>query len=234
MNNHCILTLLLAFLCVMQVEAQTDRDPKTKRSSYIKPDGFLLLDVHFGSFANPTPDMQSEVGIPWFNVYAFHNHRLNQANTLFFAWGLGFSNYCHHLNGQFSQPFEGTEHTNGDGLFFAPFPETYNYQRNRISAHYIEIPLEFRFRSAHRNPFRLSIGGTVGYALNSFTTTVDDDGKRRIYDVPGLNALRYGLTGRMGVGRFSAFGFYSLNNFLKTVQTLDLVPVTFGVSILLI
>lgn len=235
MKNLSLIVLLLTFVSVVQVGAQTKGDPKAKGSNYIKPDGLLLLDLHYGTFANLTSEMQSEIGIPGFNVYAFRNHRLNEANTLFFAWGLGFSSYNHHLNGQFSQPFEGTEQTNGDGVFFAPFPESYNYQRNRISAHYIEIPLEFRFRSAHRNPFRLSIGGTVGYALNSFTTTVDDDGKRRIYDVPGIHALRYGLTGRMGVGRFSVYAGYSFSTFLRPSDTsLQLNALMIGINLLLI
>lgn len=215
--------------------SQTDRSSKAARASYIKPDGLLLIDTHYGTFANLTPEMESDLGFPGFNIYAFRNHRLNGSNTLFFAWGLGFSAYNHFINGQFSEPFEDSDHQENTGVFFAPYPDSYDYTRNRVTAHYIEIPLELRFRSKHRTPFRFSVGGTVGYAINSFTTTLDNDGKRRIYDVAGLNSLRYGLTGRMGVGRVSIYGFYGLSNFLSpSASNQMLTPVTIGINLLLI
>ncbi len=206
---------------------------RRKQFNYYKPADLLIVDIHHGMFASPAPGMQTELGLPGMNIYAMKNVQLGPSRKFYLGWGLGFSAFNVHLNGQFAK-FD--DFTAGPlyNVFFAPFAQGYEYQSNRVTAHFAEIPLEFRFRTNHLRPFKFSLGATVGYAFNTFTTTKDSDGRRRIYDVEGVQRLRYGLTGRMGVGRWSVFGFYSLSTFLQPDELLRLTPVTLGLNIQLI
>ena len=63
---------------------------------------------------------------------------------------------------------------------------------------------------------------------------VDDGGKRKYYQLPNLLRYRYGLSAKIGVGRFNLSGFYSLSPLLKEGRGPELVPFTIGLSVVLL
>ena len=96
--------------------------------------------------------------------------------------------------------------------------ENVNIKKSNLTATYLEIPLEVRFRTNRKYPkngLNFSVGGKIGYladAHTKFKYRVDGETKvtkqKESFD---LSPLRYGLTGRIGFGIFNLFYYYSLN-----------------------
>lgn len=113
--------------------------------------------------------------------------------------------------------------------------DSVNYLKNKLSANYVEIPLEFRL---HSNPnkkgqqFTWTIGFKAGYLFKSFTKIRYDNVKRKDYMINGLNPLRYGVVSRIGFGRIYITAFYSLSTLFKKDFGPQLTPFSVGISIL--
>lgn len=147
-----------------------------------------------------------------------------------FAWGYGFSSHNIHHDGVFIEDtVDNKQYTR-----LLPLPENYAYSKNKVTSTYIEVPLELRFRTRGSTPFKLYVGGRIGYLVNFHTKTKDDAGKRKIYGFENANSLRYGLTGRIGVGQINICGFYGLSTLFKEGEGDRIVPWSVGLSIFLL
>lgn len=86
---------------------------------------------------------------------------------------------------------------------------------NKFKLHYIDVPLELRFRTQTRIPFRFYLGAKVGYLIKSsyvHESTLGNTINKSKLD--GLNPLKYGLTCRIGYGLFNVYTYYGLNSTL--------------------
>lgn len=184
----------------------------------------FIVEFTSANFLESVEGMEVRPWSPGFNAYIMYDYQLGKS-PISFAWGYGFSSFNVHLNGSFE------EDSLSDGFVrFQEFPENYSWKKNKLSVNFLEIPIEFRLRTRSERIFKLSAGGKFGYAVNIHTKTIDDDGKRKFYQVPELNRFRYGLTARIGIGRFSAYGFYSLSPFLKENRGVELTPIAVGLT----
>ena len=119
--------------------------------------------------------------------------------------------------------------------YYIFLPDSINFLKNKLSANYVEIPLEFRI---HTNPnkrgqqFTWTIGFKTGYQFRSYKKIKYDDVKRKDFNINGLNPLRYGVITRIGFGRIYITAFYSLSTLFKKDFGPDLTPFSVGVSIL--
>lgn len=86
---------------------------------------------------------------------------------------------------------------------------------NKFKLHYIDLPLELRFRTQTKIPFRFYVGAKVGYLVKSSYihegTLGNTINKSKI---DGLNPLKYGLTCRIGYGLLNVYSYYGLNRTL--------------------
>lgn len=146
------------------------------------------------------------------------------------AGGFGISSHNVHHNGFFTQDtINGSEQT-----VLKAYPANFNYRKNKHSVTFIEVPVEFRLRTNGPNKFKLFLGFKAGYLVNYHYKFDDDDGKRKFYDLDGINKLRYGLTGRLGYNSFNVFAFYSLTPFLKEGRGDEIIPFSVGLSFFLL
>ncbi|MBK5283763.1 MAG: outer membrane beta-barrel protein, partial [Bacteroidia bacterium] len=79
-----------------------------------------------------------------------------------FAWGLGFSSQNFHTNGLYFQD----DNADTSGLT----PLNIEYDLNKLSLNYIDIPLELRFRTnanAKGKRLKLSTGFKLGFLVNA-------------------------------------------------------------------
>lgn len=217
------ITLVLLVLAGHSVTQSAAREPYT----YVKPQDRLIIDLFNAGALNQPAGMNIRNWSPGFSVSVMHNLRLGRSNFALAA-GYGFSSLNLHVNGNF-QALEGT----GPPVF-VPFGTGYAYTMHKTVANYIEVPVEVRFRTKDTVPFKCSIGGTIGYAVSSHTKTIDSHSKTKQYNVHGLESLRYGLTGRMGFGRFSAFAAWYVSPLVNSPQMRQMRVFTLGVSIQMI
>lgn len=219
---------LLFSLSALLSFSQDKSSPRTLIDAPATQDRFII-ELHNDMFLETPPGMDVRPWSPGINAYVMYDYAFTEESVLSFAWGYGFSSFNIHCNGQFQR-----DNTPEEYVRFIPFPENYSWDKNKFSANYLEIPVEFRLRTKHQSPFKISLGGKVGYLVNIHTKTIDEDGKRKFYQLPEINKLRYGATAKIGVGRWSLFGFYSVSPFLNEGEGVPLNAFTAGISIALL
>jgi hypothetical protein len=228
MRNLLLIFFSLFTFTTLAQDEQTQSKPRTLLDPPASQDRFIV-ELHNDMFLDSPEGMDVRGWSPGFNAYVMYDYPFGES-PVSFAWGYGFSSFNVHLNGNFVRDTTSV----AEFVEFMPFDENYDYDKHKISANFIEVPLEFRLRTRGSSPFKISVGGKVGYLVNIHTKTIDDDGKRKFYQIPEINRLRYGLVGRIGVGRFSAYGFYALSTFLNDGKGVELTPITLGISIALL
>lgn len=187
----------------------------------------IVLELTHDSWLNTPEGVEPRVPSIGFKGYFFSDYSFGKSDFSF-AWGLGVSVDNVHSNAVFIQEVE-SDGTVGEQLL-TPFPEGYEWQRNKFVTTYIELPLELRYIKTGRNPFKLAAGFRVGYMLSNHQKIIDTEGKRKFYDFEDINALRYGLSARLGVGKVQLTGFYSLVPLIDPARGSDVIPISLGLA----
>jgi hypothetical protein len=166
-------------------------------------------------------------------VYFMYDLPLGKSHFSF-APGLGISssNFYHR-----SQIVSDTAET-----YFVPIDKNeFDFKKNKISLTYVDIPLEFRFRSKPNEKgtsWKLATGFKLGFLLqnkwkykgpelNGSGETV----KFKEFNIKYLQKLRYGVSIRGGYGMFNLFAFYNISSLFKQDAGPQLHPITFGIAI---
>ena len=113
--------------------------------------------------------------------------------------------------------------------------DTEDYKKNKFTTTYIQIPLLLSYQTRpykKRRNFRFSAGVYGGYLLGAaFKQKGKEAGKRKFSDDFNLNRLRYGVTARVGYGKFAVYTNYTMSSLFKPDTYPELTPVTFGISL---
>lgn len=153
-----------------------------------------------------------------------------------FYWnfGVGFQFYNFKFENRDFQAVRGddmiefTQRTDVDGF------------KSKISASYLTamtmLELDFgKMNDNGRRGLRIAAGPYVGYRLGGQSKFVyrelGGSGRKKDKQNTGLylNNLRYGVRGEIGVGRFTFFSTYDLNNLFQDGKGPELNPITFGI-----
>jgi hypothetical protein len=113
-----------------------------------------------------------------------------------------------------------------------------SFSKNMLKASYLTVPLLLQFNTSknHDKSFHFAVGGQVAIKLGSRSKQVydaDGDKKRDIYKSDfNLNPFQYGLTARVGYGKFNVFANYNLSEVFKSGKGPELYPFQIGVTLL--
>ncbi|MGB0175777.1 MAG: outer membrane beta-barrel protein [Owenweeksia sp.] len=129
-----------------------------------------------------------------------------------FAYGLGFTsnNFYNNLSVR----------TNAaDGLEYYSFLDTDTIKSNKLTAQYIHVPIELRFRSGpNENFFRFYVGAKAGVRVNSYSKLITDNFNRQFNNLGSLNRFMYGAYVRTGYSFINVYAYYALSElFTETV-----------------
>jgi hypothetical protein len=125
--------------------------------------------------------------------------------------------------------------SNSDSTF-AKLDTVYNYAKNKLQANYFTVPLLLEFCSSNNddNTFYLAAGVVGGVRISSKSVTVTEiEGKKERLvrkDGFGINPFKLDAALRMGYGTWGFFANYSLIPFFEKGKTLELYPLTCGVT----
>lgn len=165
-----------------------------------------------------------------FKGYFYTDYTFGRESNVSFAWGFGISADNVHSNAEFVQA-EFEDGTTGDQIL-TPFDEDYEYDKNKFTTTYLELPLELRFIAKGRNAFRFAVGFRVGYLLTDKQKIIDTRGKRKLYDFDSVTTFRYGVNARIGVGKFAFTGFYSLTPLIEEGEGSQVIPISIGIALI--
>ncbi len=163
-----------------------------------------------------------------FKAYFFTDYTFGLESDFSFAWGLGVSADNVHSNAALVQE-EFEDGTTGDQIL-TPFPSDYEYEKNKFVTTYLELPIEFRYISKGRSPFKMALGFRVGYLLSDHQKIIDTEGKRKFYDFENVTVFRYGLSARIGIGKVGITGFYSLVPLIEEGRGTEVIPISVGIA----
>jgi hypothetical protein len=162
------------------------------------------------------------------SVFGMYNYQFGKSNVSF-AFGFG---------GTFHNFYSNSTITNikADTITFAAIPDSVNYKKSKLGLTYLDIPFEFRLKTAKK--FRVSLGFKVGVLLDGKTKYKGD----RSWDhtaviakekpVSQLERWRYGPTIRIGYDWFNLYGYFSLSKVFQKYKGPELYPVSVGITFL--
>lgn len=205
------------------VKLKKDTSDTKKRNSE-----FLSIDFTNDMWLLDNDRVSQRGWSPGISFALYKNIFFGQSN-LSIAPGIGFCSHNVHSNSVLSV----TPGTDSTQSYTSLEPLTTDYKKNKLSANYIEIPVELRYVTKHSKPFRINAGFKAGWLANIHSKTKDEFGKRKFYDFENVNEFRYGIYSRIGIGYFNLFGFYSLTSLLEDGRGEEIIPVSFGLSIIM-
>lgn len=188
----------------------------------------FIIDVVYNDWHGDEEIFNSPWNSLGYNVSLMFDKVITAKNTFSIGYGLTFSHYNNKTNKEFERNFEDGYTTLND------FDQNISIVRNKYMANYIEVPLEFRFRTKGRKHFKFLIGGKIGYQINSFTKQIiEEDGARlntRNYSFADDNKLRYGATVRIGIRNYALFASYYFSPLFLDDNSVKLNPISLGIS----
>lgn len=129
-----------------------------------------------------------------------------------------------------------------DVSFYTLIPDSIDYKNNKLTMTYLDIPLELRFMT---NPnkrgrsFKLGVGFKAGLLIGNHTKYHGEDlngsgeiVKYKTYHIKNLTPYRYGITAKIGFGKFLINGYYSLTGLFENNKGQDITPVSIGLTII--
>ena len=128
---------------------------------------------------------------------------------------------------------------------FIPFADSVGMKKSSLGLTYIDIPFEIRFRGKpNKNnwQWKIATGFKFGFLIGSKWKYKGTDYrdirqadagtiKFKEVGIPNLERFRYGATLRGGFGPFNLHIYYSLSNLFEDGKSVDMQPITFGLSI---
>jgi hypothetical protein len=229
--NRIVLILIL-FGVWTQIQAQTEPEEEKLRVTIVEDrwDDKILLELTNDMWLDLPEGVELSYPSIGFKAYFFTDYTFTQESNLSFAWGFGVSVDNVRSNAEFVSE----EFPNGEvgPQILTPFAENYDYELNKFVTTYLEIPIEFRFITKGKHPFRLAAGFRVGYMIGNHQKIIDTEGKRKYYAFDDMEKFRYGVSARIGYSYVQLTGYYSLVPLVD--YGTEVVPVSIGLAFTLI
>jgi len=197
-----------------------------------------VLDVFTDIYVNLPNGIETRTINQGMNFSGLYDYRFGKSNFSFaIGVGLGAHNF-------YSNAFAVADSNGVSELkrIKTLYPGT-DYKKNKISYTYFDIPFEFRLRT--NNEFRAAVGFKVGWLIDSHTKykgenyleeTNDELGvdfqTLKFREVKNIEALRYGVTARVGWKFINLTGFYSLTGLFKKDKGPEVYPISVGISLM--
>jgi hypothetical protein len=182
-------------------------------------DGFYLEDQVYVSFnynmlVNKHDSILQGGFSNSFEIGYIRDIPLNKRRNFGVGVGLGYS------IGHFYQNLDIKSYVNGVGEI--SLMESNEFIRNKFSISYLEIPFEIRYRTStfdKQKFFRSYLGFKIGYMLRNYSKKKTEYQEIAYYNHPDINWWRYGITLKLGYGKWNLNMYYSLSNIFKEGAT---------------
>ncbi|MGA9637127.1 porin family protein [Flavobacterium sp.] len=190
---------------------------KIKESPFIAVDSLYREDqFYFGFTLNTLQNKPNQLDqnsfSTGFSAGFLRDMPINKLRTVAIASGIGFTynNYIQNLN--ISE--------NGSTRDYSIIT-TSNYSKNRFSQLFVDVPIEFRWRTSTYTSYkfwRIYGGLKFSYLLYDNYIYIDDNIQKSITNNPDFDKLQYGIYLAAGYNTFNLYAYYGLNPLFKSAQ----------------
>ena len=199
---------------------------KPKLSNWENKQDRFVLDINLDNWDKSPKDIDVKSfrsrGV---NIMLMDERPFGKGNVAF-AWGLGFSSQNVHSNGDYIQDDD------ADTSGFTPL--NIEYDLNKLSLNYIDLPFELRFRTnanAKGKRLKLSAGFKIGVLVNAHTKFDNGTYKVKRYHLENIPDWHYGVSARLGFGSIGISYFHSLTKLFNKGEGMEITPYSIGLSI---
>jgi len=189
-------------------------------------DDKILIELTHDTWLGAPDGVEFVIPSVGFKGYLFTDYTFGEESNFSFAWGFGVSADNVKSNAEFRQE-EFPDGTTGDQELE---PLERSYDNNKFVTTYLEIPIEFRFITKSKHPFRMALGARAGYLLQDHQKIEDTNGKAKFYNFEHINRWRYGASARIGYSYVQLTGFYSLAPLIEEGKGTELTPISIGLA----
>ena len=207
--------LALFLNCFSTLQSQVDYT--IEQDSLYREDQFYL-SVTYNALINLPDNVSQNSFSTGIHLGAIRDFPLNKQRTI--ALGLGF--------GYSFNSFNQNIKVSGSSPSTYTILEDSNFSQNNFTQHFLEIPIEFRWRTSNSERYkfwRLYTGLKMGYLIASKSVFNDASGSDNQKNLTDLNRLQYGLTMSVGYNTWNGYVYYGLNPLFDSVSTTDLQPI---------
>ncbi len=211
------------------------------------PNDRFMVTVFTDVWQNTPDEMDLKAFQRGVSIEALQDRPIGRSNFSLAA-GLGFTS--HNLYTDHLYRYNAQEDTHD---FYPIQPD---YDNNKLSLNYIDLPVQLRFRSRDLdNTFRLYAGIKAGYLVNAHTkyegkayfsepggihfAPEDTEGlverttKVKEHKLENLNDFRIGLTAMVGYSRFNIHFSYPLTDIFEGNNAEEMHPISVGLTFIL-
>lgn len=201
------------FLTIFHVFGQNIPPPNfTAVDSLYREDQFYCNITYNALQKKPSSVLQNKF-TPSFSFGVLRDMPINKNRTLAIAAGIGYTINNYNQNILISE-------TNGIPEYNL-IATNVNFTTNKLTFHYIDIPIEFRWRNA--TPFshkfwRIYTGFKFSYLVYDRSKYEDANTLIIVSKNPDANKLQYGTYLNIGYNTINFYAYYGFNSIFKTAQ----------------
>ncbi|NCC72600.1 MAG: PorT family protein [Sphingobacteriia bacterium] len=221
--------ILILMLIIAGFESYAQNPSETTRKKFS-----TIFDVYNDFYLNIPDSVSNRLFNPGASISGLYDFRFGKSN---FSFAIGGGIASHNF---YSNSFTVVDENGVTSLkrIKSLYPSVSNYDRNKISFTYFDIPMEFRLRTNEN--IRAAIGFKFGFLLESHSKYRGDDylynTNNQLFvkfkDVENIQDLRYGLTARFGWKFINLTGFYSFSNIFEEDKGPEIYPFSVGISLM--
>jgi len=208
----------------------------------MRPQDRLIFDVFLDIWQDTPDEIDLEIFNRGVNIALVYDYPIGYSNFSV-ASGISFTSHNMYSDHWYSYSSE------LDGYKFIKIDEQLSYSNNKISLNYIDLPVEFRFRTTPTrdfpHTFRVALGAKLGFLVQSHTKYVGDyfvenDENNNIrsirykeHSLDNIEDWRYGIMARIGYGNVNITAYYPLTGIFKHNNFTDMRPISIGLSFII-
>ncbi|MDD3875204.1 MAG: outer membrane beta-barrel protein [Bacteroidales bacterium] len=241
-----ILVLLFGFGLVLTAQTEVEEiNPDTINGKQkMRHEDYLISDI-FSDIWQQTPVGLKPASVNrGFNASILMDNPLGKSNFSV-AFGVGLSFHNLYSNSILKRELDTLNRYTGNTEFIE-IEDKYNFQKNKLTLMYIDIPVEFRFRTKSvTDNFKFAIGFKAGYNVKNYTKyagdqldgTLNQDGtaatiKTKDFNIQNIERIRYGITARIGYGKYNLTAYYALTPLMTKGKSKgdEMFPISVGIA----
>jgi hypothetical protein len=187
----------------------------------------LIFDISHTTMHNKFKSLPFDWRSLGFAVSLMFDKPITKLNTFGLGYGIAYSHSSFFTRSQFLTDYPNGKTTVTDSLL----PVSH---RQKLSANYLEIPLEVRFRTKNWQHAKFHLGAKLGWQINAYLKEQPNSNKNhpvKTFNFPDRNLFRYGAYTRIGVRNWALFGAYYFSPFFTNKNSTQLSSIELGLSI---
>jgi hypothetical protein len=211
-------------------QSTAEKPEKTRRG---RPDipGTFLIDFGFNFPSTDSVNFNTGIwGSRTLNLYYQLDKRIGQTKfSLHPGAGFGFDRYK--FNNEYTLGYIAGPDSPFDTLRMVPGRD--GTKKSQLMTNYLDAMFEVRFSTNPNDParsFKAALGFKAGILINAYAKVkYSENGETKKYKDRqdwNVNDFRYGVVGRIGLGNFNLFGYYSLTPIFKDGKGPDMAEIS--------